>query len=59
MTVIFASLLGFFQQDGKKLLACSTASQLGYVILSLGLGFNEESVLMLLFCCCNKAYTFV
>lgn len=58
-TVIGASVLGFFQDDGKKLLACSTASQLGYVIVSLGLGFYEESLMLLCFCCCNKAFTFV
>lgn len=58
-SVICSSILGFFQNDGKKLLACSTASQLGYVILGLGLCYYEESLLMLMFCCCNKAFTFV
>jgi NADH-quinone oxidoreductase subunit L len=59
ITVVYASILGFFQEDGKKLLACSTASQLGYVITGLGLCYFEESVLMLIFCCCNKAITFI
>jgi NADH-quinone oxidoreductase subunit L len=59
ITVVFASILGFFQEDGKKLLACSTASQLGYVIIGLGLFYFEESLLMLIFCCCNKAITFI
>lgn len=59
LTVVFASILGFFQEDGKKLLACSTASQLGYVITGLGLFYFEESILMLIFCCCNKAITFI
>jgi len=59
ITVVFASILGFFQEDGKKLLACSTASQLGYVIVGLGLFYFEESLLMLIFCCCNKAITFI
>jgi NADH:ubiquinone oxidoreductase subunit 5 (subunit L)/multisubunit Na+/H+ antiporter MnhA subunit len=36
LTVIGASILAFFQHDGKRLLACSTASQLGYVIVGLG-----------------------
>lgn len=58
-TVIGASILGFFQVDGKRLLACSTASQLGYIIVSLGLGLYEESLFLLAFCCCNKAFTFV
>jgi len=58
-TVVGASLLGFFQIDGKRLLACSTASQLGYIVVSLGLGLYEEGLLLLAFCCCNKAFTFV
>lgn len=36
LTVIGASVLAFFQHDGKRLLACSTASQLGYVVVGLG-----------------------
>lgn len=36
LTVVGASALAFFQHDGKRLLACSTASQLGYVIVALG-----------------------
>jgi len=44
-TSVGASILGFFQEDGKKLLACSTASQLGYVILALGLQlFTRRSI---------------
>jgi len=59
LTVIGASVLAFFQHDGKRLLACSTASQLGYVVVGLGVRAWEESLLLLIFCCCNKAYTFV
>lgn len=59
LTTVGASVLGFFQIDGKRLLACSTASQLGYVVTGLGLGLYEESLLLLAFCCCNKAFTFV
>lgn len=58
-TSIFASFVGFFQDDGKRLLACSTAGQLGYVLMALSLGLYSESLLLLVFCCCNKAYTFV
>jgi len=58
-TSVGASILGFFQEDGKKLLACSTASQLGYVILALGLQLFTEALYLLTFCCCNKAATFV
>ncbi len=59
LTSLGASFLGFFQEDGKRLLACSTAGQLGYVIVSIGLGFFEEAQLLLIFCCINKAFTFV
>jgi NADH-quinone oxidoreductase subunit L len=59
LTVVGASVLAFFQHDGKRLLACSTASQLGYVIVGIGVRAWEESLLLLIFCCCNKAYTFV
>jgi len=58
-TSISASLLGFKQDDGKKLLACSTAGQLGYVIIAFGIGLIEEALILLIFCCCNKAYIFV
>jgi len=59
MTSVGASVLGFFQEDGEKLLACSTASQLGYVIIALGLHLYGEALYLLAFCCCNKACTFV
>jgi NAD(P)H-quinone oxidoreductase subunit 5 len=59
VTSIGASVLGFFQIDGKKLLACSTAGQLGYVLVGLGLELYNESLLLLVFCCCNKAMAFV
>lgn len=58
-TVVGASVLAFYQIDGKRLLACSTASQLGYIVVSLGLGLYEEAFTLLIFCCCNKALTFV
>lgn len=52
------SILAFFQFDGKRLLACSTASQLGYCIVALGFGFINEAFILLFFCCCNKAILF-
>jgi NADH-quinone oxidoreductase subunit L len=58
-TVVGASILGFFQEDGKKLLACSTASQLGYAVTGLSLFYFEESLILMAFCCCNKAFTFI
>lgn len=59
LTAVGASVLGFFQSDGKRLLACSTAGQLGYVVTGFGVGLVDEAVMLLLFCCCNKAYTFI
>lgn len=59
LTSVGASVLGFYQEDGKKLLACSTAGQLGYVLVALGLELYVEALYLLLFCCCNKALTFV
>ncbi len=59
LTSIGASVLGYFQLDGKKLLACSTAGQLGYVLVGLGLELYNESLALLTFCCCNKAMAFV
>lgn len=58
-TSVGASILGFYQEDGKKLLACSTAGQLGYVTVAMGLGLFGEALCLLVFCCCNKALTFV
>lgn len=59
ITVVGASVLGYFQDDGKKLLACSTASQLGYAVTGIGLSLFEEAAALLIFCCCNKAFTFI
>lgn len=57
-TACSMSILAFFQFDGKRLLACSTASQLGYCVVALGFGFVNESFMLLFFCCCNKAILF-
>jgi NADH-quinone oxidoreductase subunit L len=59
LTSVGASTLGFYQEDGKKLLACSTAGQLGYVMVALSLSLYGEALCLLIFCCCNKALTFV
>lgn len=59
VSILGGSFLALYQLDGKRLLACSTASQLGYVFLSLGLGLFEEALYVLLFACINKAFIFV
>ena len=38
VTLVFGALLAFVQSDIKKVLAYSTVSQLGYMVMSLGVG---------------------
>ena len=38
ITVLIGALLAFVQQDIKKVLAYSTISQLGYMVMALGVG---------------------
>jgi NADH-quinone oxidoreductase subunit L len=38
VTVVFGALLAFVQNDIKKVLAYSTVSQLGYMVMALGVG---------------------
>ena len=38
ITMIIAALLAFVQDDIKKVLAYSTVSQLGYMVMALGVG---------------------
>ena len=38
VTIIIAALLAFVQDDIKKVLAYSTVSQLGYMVMALGVG---------------------
>ena len=51
LSALGGSMLAFFQVDVKRLLACSTAAQLGYVCITLGLGYYAEGQFLLLFCC--------
>ena len=39
ITTIFSSLIGLFQQDIKKVIAYSTMSQLGMMVIAVGLSF--------------------
>lgn len=43
-TAIFAASIAFFQQDIKKVLAYSTLSQLGYMLLGVGVGAYTAGV---------------
>ena len=38
VTLLFGGLLAFVQNDIKKVLAYSTVSQLGYMVMALGVG---------------------
>jgi NADH-ubiquinone oxidoreductase chain 5 len=37
ITTVFSSLVGLFQQDIKKVIAYSTMSQLGMMVIAIGL----------------------
>ena len=37
ITTVFSSLIGLFQQDIKKVIACSTMSRLGMMVIAIGL----------------------
>jgi NADH-quinone oxidoreductase subunit L len=52
MTLLISSLLGLVMNDIKKVLAYSTISQLGYMVLALGVGGFTASLFHLL----NHAY---
>ncbi len=56
--IITATFLSFFQDDVKKLLACSAASQLSYSILCISIDLTNESLILLFFFFCNKALMF-
>lgn len=56
LTALMGALTALFQRDIKKLLAYSTISQLGYMMMGLGVGAYQESLFHLLthafFKCC-------
>ncbi len=44
VTIIIAALLAFVQHDIKKVLAYSTVSQLGYMVMALGVGAWQAAI---------------
>lgn len=44
VTALFAATVGLVQNDIKKVIAYSTCSQLGYMVLASGLGANSASI---------------
>jgi NADH-quinone oxidoreductase subunit L len=47
VTIVIAALLAFVQHDIKKVLAYSTVSQLGYMVMALGVGAWQAAILHL------------
>ncbi|MEY2474765.1 MAG: NADH-quinone oxidoreductase subunit, partial [Actinomycetota bacterium] len=58
-TVIIAALLAFVQSDIKKVLAYSTVSQLGYMVMALGVGAWTAGIFHLFTHAFFKAYLFL
>lgn len=58
-TALFAATIAIVQTDIKKVLAYSTVSQLGYMVLACGLGSYTAGVFHLLTHACFKALLFL
>lgn len=59
ITALIAALIAVVQNDIKKVLAYSTLSQLGYMVMALGLGHPEASMLHLTMHAFFKALLFL
>lgn len=59
ITIVIAALLAFVQHDIKKLLSYSTVSQLGYMVLALGVGAWTAAVFHLFTHAFSKALLFL
>lgn len=58
-TIAFGAVVGFFQNDIKKLVAYSTISQMGYLVCGCGFTAYEEVIFYLMVHAVNKAFLFV
>lgn len=58
-TSLIAATMGFFQNDMKKVIAYSTCSQLGYMMVSLGLSNYSLGIYHLMTHACFKALLFL
>jgi NADH-quinone oxidoreductase subunit L len=58
-TAIFAAAIAFAQNDIKKVLAYSTVSQLGYMVLAVGVGAFWAAIFHLITHACFKALLFL
>lgn len=59
LTIAIGSVLAFFQNDIKKLVAYSTISQMGYLFCGCGFLLFEEVFLYLIIHAINKAFLFI
>ena len=59
MTALFAATIAIVQSDIKKVLAYSTVSQLGYMVMACGVGAFEAGVFHLFTHACFKALMFL
>jgi len=59
VTALFAATIALVQTDIKKVLAYSTVSQLGYMVLACGVGAFDAGVFHLLTHACFKALLFL
>jgi len=59
MTAVFAGIVSLTQSDIKKILAYSTISQIGFMVMACGLGAFAVAIFHLLAHGCYKAYFFL
>ena len=59
LTALFAATIALVQNDIKKVLAYSTVSQLGYMVMACGVGAFDAGVFHLLTHACFKALLFL
>src|SRR3569833_1055873 len=60
LTALMAGIFGFFQADLKRVIAFSTCSQLGYMMVSVGLGcwtMELRSTILHVCVICTVTYT--
>ncbi len=58
-TALFAATMGLYQYDLKRILAYSTISQLGFMMLGVGVGAYEAGIFHLVTHACFKACLFL